>query len=83
MTALNTSVGLKNIEIFTDGDLRGAELFGQVHDQNASVAIQNVENMSAPLFVQHRSIRQSRVLNAFGWAFPFYRDCFRLSTAGN
>ena len=81
MAALNAPVRLKNVKIFADGDLGCAELLCQVDDQNAPVATQNVENMSPPLFVQHRSIRQALLSNRCFGHLLFTVSAWFLSTA--
>jgi hypothetical protein len=48
---VDAAVRLENIQIISDGDLRSAELPGQISDQDAAVAIQYLQDQSASLFV--------------------------------
>jgi hypothetical protein len=57
VAAMDAAAGLQSIQILSDGDLGCAELFGQVHDQNAAVATQDFQDLSASFFVQQSSTR--------------------------
>jgi hypothetical protein len=63
VAAVNAAVGLQSIQILSDGDLGCAELLCQVHDQNAAVAIQNFQDVSASFFVQHCFTREGSLSN--------------------
>jgi hypothetical protein len=54
MRAMYAAVDMKNFQVLTDRDLGSAEVPGQVRDQDPAVPIQNLKDVSASLFVQHR-----------------------------
>src|SRR5579863_2640902 len=56
--AVDSAMGLVNVQIFSNRDLRCAEMLGQVADQYTAVATQNLQDQSSSFFVQHRLTRK-------------------------
>jgi hypothetical protein len=70
-------MGMKNFEIFTNGDLGSIEVAGQFAHKHAAVSIDRFQDCAAALFVKHN---QGDELD-FRFAISFYSVLFRLSTS--
>jgi hypothetical protein len=51
MSAMDQSLSVQNLEILSNGDLRGIELVRHLRHQHSPIATKNLENGTAALFV--------------------------------
>jgi len=51
MSAMDQSLSVQNVEILSNGDLRGIELVRHLRHQHPPIATKNLENGTAALFV--------------------------------
>jgi hypothetical protein len=51
MSAMDQFLGVQNLEILSNGDLRGIELLRHLRDQHPPIAAKNLENGTAAFFV--------------------------------
>ena len=79
---MDQTMGVENLQILSDGDLRSVEFPSHIHDQHPSIAVKDFNNCPAAFFVEHvssehelKSQNQQLVI-----ALSFYIVCFRLSS---
>jgi len=63
VSAMDPPMPMKYVQVFPDGDLRSVKLFCQVSDQDTAVPVQDFQDHSAALFVQHRFTRDGSLFH--------------------
>src|ERR1019366_9245375 len=62
--ALYDALAVEEFQVFADGDLRNAEMPGQVFDEHTSIAVQDLKDFTAAFFVE-QTVRRHQVSLCF------------------